>query len=68
MLYKLPQRCEKCSEYNMPPFLFRKSITKDNIIFNRELAIETIWIYKKPLLQILYTETRFQNSIAIKDK
>lgn len=67
-LYKIPDHCEQCSEYTTPPFLFRTSIHKENIVFNRKLCMDLMWLSTKPAPHTVATETGFQTAIFIKDK
>ena len=68
MLQDIAEKCDQCAEHAVPPFRFRASIPKDNIIFNRELSIDLMWLNGKPVLHVVDTETGFQNAIFIQDK
>lgn len=67
-LQKIADHCEKFSEYSVPSFSFRTTIPKDEIIFTRKIAMGLMWLNGQPLLNVLDTETIFQNAIFIKGK
>lgn len=68
MLEKISRACEVCNEHSIPPFRFRASIPEGNITFNREIAIDIMWLSGKPALHIVDTETNFQNAVFISGK
>lgn len=59
---------EKCREISKGPFRFYLAMTPARIIFNQEMAMYLVWLYGKPILHIVDTHIRFQNTIQIKSK
>lgn len=45
--------------HSVPLFLFAASIRKENIIFNREIAMEIMWLNGKPVFHIDDVEKHF---------
>lgn len=41
-LQNIEEHCEKSSKFSVPPFRFRKTIPKDEIIYNREITMDLI--------------------------
>lgn len=62
------KNCEQWWEYSVPLLRFRTSIPKHNIILNREIYIDLMWMNEKPVLNIVKTETGFQNATFIEGK
>ena len=60
--------CTKCQEFSARPFRFRASIPDDEIVYNHELALDLLWLDKKPVLHVVDTHTSFQNAVFIQDK
>ncbi len=68
VLEQIRRGCESCQDYVSPPFRFRTSIPPDKILFNHELAIDLLWLDKRPVLHVIDTHTLFQNGVFIKSK
>ena len=68
LIEQINKKCSVCSEHSVPPFRFRASIPPDEIIFNREVSIDLMWLDKKPILHIVDTATNFQNALFIRKK
>lgn len=68
LLEKISKACEVCNEYIVSPFRFRATIPEQNIIFNRLIAIDIMWIIGKPVVHIAGVEKNFQNAILISGK
>ena len=45
--------------FSAPPQRFRFSLPRSDIIFNREMALDLIWIEKKAVLHVVDIETGF---------
>lgn len=39
----ISDNCEQFSEYTVPLFKYHKSISKENILFNMEIAMDLVW-------------------------
>lgn len=49
-----------CQEYHYSLFLFRASVPPEQIMFNQEVAINLLWLARKPVLHIVDTHTQYK--------
>lgn len=68
ILESVSNNCEQCLEYSVLRFQFLTRIPKENVILNRELAIDLIWLNNKQVLHLVDKETGFQNGTFITNK
>ena len=68
LLEEISQHCASCTTFSVPPFRFRATIPPEDIIFNREVAIDLMWLNGKPVLHVVDTATNFQNAVFLKSK
>lgn len=68
ILQEISIACQACAPYTVPPFRFRTTIPPDEIVFNRELAMDLMYLNKKPVLHVIDTATNFQNAVFIRSK
>lgn len=61
LLHNISDTCEICNEDAIPPFRFIATVLEENIAFNREIAMDIMWLRGKPLIQTVAVETNFQN-------
>ena len=50
------------------PVPFQGSIPDDAVVYNHEVAMDLLWLDKKPVLHIIDTHTSFQNAMFITEK
>lgn len=65
ILERILESCEKCNENCIQPFISRESILEENIMFNRQIAMDHMWINGKAVLHIVDVETNYWNAIFI---
>ena len=68
LLDQISKACSSCATYSNPPFRFRATISPDNIIFNREVSMDLMWLNKRAVLHIVDTATSFQNATFIRSQ
>lgn len=68
ILEEISAAFEHCQEYSSGPLRFRASITPDELVFNQELAIDLLWLNKKPVIHFVDTHTNYQNAAFVATK
>lgn len=68
MIYIISEHCTKYAEYSIPPLRFGPSMPKENIVFNRDLAMDRMWLESGPVRNIVDSETELQNAMIINEK
>lgn len=64
LLQNIAYNCEKCAEIFVLPFCFRTKLPKDEIMFNREIVMNLMWLNGKPVLDVVDTENNLQNAYS----
>lgn len=67
ILQDIADNCDQCSDDSVPPFRFHASIPKYDVMFNRELPIDLMWLNGRPVIHVMDTETKSRNGIVIQD-
>ncbi len=57
LLEKITKACETCQTFSAPPQCFRVSLPPSDIVFNREVALDLMWIEEKAVLHVVDIET-----------
>lgn len=65
-LKRFGDACVPFQEMHAPPFRFRASIPEGLLQFNAELAMNLVWLDKKPALHIVDSQTCYQNAAFIR--
>ena len=61
MLEEITKACQTCQRFTPKPQSFKVSFPQD-IMFNRELALDLMWIRVKPLLHVVDLGTHFSSA------
>ncbi len=59
LLEKITKAYETCQTFSALPQRFRVSLPPSDIVFNREVALDLMWIEKKAVLHVVDIETGF---------
>ena len=68
ILEEISAACSTCTTLSRNPHRFRVTLPKDRCIFNHELAIDLVWLKKKPVLHVVDTHTNFSAAIFLPSK
>lgn len=66
MLEKIYQNGSSCSTFLVLLFRFRATIPLNDLIFNKKVAIDLIFLYNKFVLDVEDATTNFQNVLLLK--
>lgn len=67
-LKRIGDGCPDCQELHAQPFRFRVSISEDSLRFNAELALDLVWLNKRPVLHVVEVHILYQNAAFINGK
>jgi len=68
LLETITKSCQTCETFAIPPQRFRVSIPPSDIVFNRDVAMDVMWIDKKAALHIVDIETHFSAASFLKQQ
>ena len=68
ILNEIQSACRTCAVYSKGPHRFRVSFPKEECVFNHELALDLMWLKKKPVLHVVDTSTHFSAAIFLPSK
>lgn len=66
LLEEITKACETCQVFSASPERFRVSLPPTEIAFNREVAIDLMWLEGKAILHVVDVETRFNSAMFLK--
>lgn len=67
-LKKISQNCSPCLTVSVLPLRFKATTPPDDIIFNRQAAMDLMWLDNQPVLDVVEAATNFQNAVFLKSK
>lgn len=66
MLDEISKSCSVCQTYSTNPQRFKVSLPNDEVTFNREVALDLMWVEGKAVLHVVDIDTHFNNAIFLK--
>ncbi|MEM1283154.1 MAG: reverse transcriptase domain-containing protein [Chlamydiota bacterium] len=66
LLEDISKSCKTCQAFSKPPERFKVSLPPSDIVFNREVAIDLMWLDKRAVLHVVDTETHFNGACFLK--
>lgn len=67
ILERIGDACASFQQIHGPPFRFRVSSPEDSLRCNADLAMDSVWLEKKPVLHIVDSQTSYQNEAFIRE-
>ena len=67
-LEEIQKACKTCTIMSPQPHRFRVSFPKGPCVFNEELALDLMWLDKKPVLHVVDTNTHFSAAMFLPGK
>ncbi len=59
---EISHSCATCQIFSAPPQRFRVSLPPSDVVFNREVAMDLMWIDKKALFHVVDLEENFSSA------
>lgn len=66
LLKEITEACETCKTFSAPPQRFTVSLLPSETFFNRQVAMDVMWIEGKAVLHVVDTETHFNAACYFK--
>lgn len=66
LLQEILDSCDACKQCLITPEHFKVSLPPDKIIFNKELAMDVMWLGNKAVLHVIDTDTHFNSASILK--
>lgn len=64
-LEKVNEECDICQRHMHEPGRFRVSMPKDEIVFNRTVLLDLMFIFSNPILHMIDEETNFSGACFV---
>ncbi len=62
LLETITKACETCQMFSAPPQRFRVSLPPFDIVFNREVALDLMWVEREAVLHVVDIEAEFNSA------
>lgn len=62
ILEEISQSCSTCQTFSSKPQRFKVSLPNEKIIFNREVALDLMWLENKAVLHVVDIDTHFNSA------
>ena len=66
MLEEISQSCSTCQTFSRKPQRFKVSMPNEKVIFNREVALDLMWLDGKAILHVVDIDTSFNSAHFLK--
>ena len=66
LLSEITKSCKTCQTFSAPPQRFTVSLPPSEIYFNRQVALDLMWIERRAVLHVVDTETHFNAAVFLK--
>ena len=66
LLEEITKSCNTCATFSRPPQRFRVTIPPDEIVFNKEVALDLMWLEGKAVLHVVDCQTHFNSAAFLK--
>lgn len=67
-LRNISASCPDCAELHVTSFRVLVYLLEDQLQFHRAISMNPMWFDGRPLIHVVYCDTRFQNAAFMKDK
>lgn len=68
LIEEITAACNNCKAYHASPLRFKAAIPSDRLTFNQTISIDLLWLYDRPVLQVIDDQTGYRNAAFIKSK
>ena len=68
LIKEISEACKTCQTFSVKPQRFRVSLPPENMVFNREVALDLMWISRRAVLHAVDMDTNFSSAIFLKEQ